>query len=133
MIMKIARALHKRTKGEKGFTLIELIVVIAVLAVLATLIVPRVIGVKSKAETAAMDANEKIIRNALERYYLDNGETYPEELDVLVEGGFLDEIPDGFVDHDKIDEIRDKFENYYVYKREGDGYSLTPNNTEPDE
>lgn len=117
MIMKIARALHKRTKGDKGFTLIELIVVIAVLGVLATLIIPKVVGVKSEAETKAMEANEKIIRNALERYYLDNGETYPEELDVLVEGGFLDEIPDNF-------------EKHYKYERKDDGYSLTLQNTE---
>ena len=76
MIMKIGRALHKRAKGEKGFTLIELIVVIAVLGVLATLVIPRVVGVKSDAEKAAADANEKIIRNALERYYADEGK-YP--------------------------------------------------------
>jgi type II secretion system protein G len=76
LIMKIGRALHKRTKGEKGFTLIELIVVIAVLGVLATLVIPRVIGVKDKAETATDEANEKIIRNALERYYAEEGE-YP--------------------------------------------------------
>ena len=115
MIMKIARALHKRTKGDKGFTLIELIVVIAVLGVLATLIVPRVIGVQSDAETAAMEANEKIIRNALERYYLDK-DKYPDELEDLKEG-YLDEIPDNF-------------KNHYEYKRGDDGYSLTPNNTE---
>jgi len=94
MIMKIARALHKRTKGEKGFTLIELIVVIAVLGVLATLIVPRVIGVQDSAKKAADDANEKIIRNALERYYVDNNETYPDDLEDLVDDGYLDEIPD---------------------------------------
>lgn len=122
MIMKIARALHKRTKGDKGFTLIELIVVIAVLGVLATLIIPRVVGVQSDAETAAMDANEKIIRNALERYYLDNDEKYPVTLEEL-EGGYLDEIPDSFEDH-------------YKYEPEDDGkdYSLTLiKNTEPDE
>ena len=96
MIMKIARALHKRTKGDKGFTLIELIVVIAVLGVLATLIIPKVVGVKSEAETKAMEANEKIIKNALERYYLKHGK-YPEEgLDVLVTEGYLDEIPADF-------------------------------------
>lgn len=116
MIMKIARALHKRTKGDKGFTLIELIVVIAVLGVLATLIIPRVVGVQSEAETAAMEANEKIIRNALERYYLDNDEKYPVTLEEL-EGGYLDEIPADFKGDD-------------VYELEGDGYSLTPNNTE---
>ena len=95
MIMKIARALHKRTKGDKGFTLIELIVVIAVLGVLATLLIPRVVEVPSEAKTKAMEANEKIIKNALERYYLKHGE-YPKEeegLDVLVTEGYLDEIP----------------------------------------
>lgn len=97
MIMKIARALHKRTKGDKGFTLIELIVVIAVLGVLATLIIPRVVGVPSEAETKAMDANARIIKNALERYYLDNDE-YPEALEEL-EGGYLDKIPDDFEDY----------------------------------
>ena len=30
MIMRIGRALHKRTKGEKGFTLIELIVSLSI-------------------------------------------------------------------------------------------------------
>lgn len=114
MIMKIARALHKRTKGDKGFTLIELIVVIAVLGVLATLIIPRVVGVQSDAETAAMDANARIIKNALERYYLDNDE-YPGDLGELVED-YLDEIP---------------YE--YDYDREGDGYSLTLKNTKPDD
>jgi len=76
LIIKIVRALHKRTKGEKGFTLIELIVVVAVLGVLATLVVPRVIGVKSDAEKSAKEANKRIIMNALERYYAVNGR-YP--------------------------------------------------------
>ena len=129
MIMKIARALHKRTKGDKGFTLIELIVVIAVLGVLATLIVPRVIGVQSDAETAAMEANEKIIRNALERYYLDK-DKYPDELEDLKEG-YLDEIPDGFENHvdDDGDGKPDNPENHYVYKQKDNGkdYSLEKN------
>lgn len=108
MIMKIARALHKRTKGDKGFTLIELIVVIAVLGVLATLIIPKVVGVKSEAETKAMDANERIIRNALERYYLHH-EKYPDAL-VELKGGYLDEIPNSF---------------NYEPKNNGKDYSLT--------
>lgn len=121
MIMKIARALHKRTKGDKGFTLIELIVVIAVLGVLATLIIPKVVGVKSDAETKAMQANEKIIRNALERYYLEHDETYPNELEAL-EGGYLEE---GYFDKTPYD---------CDYEPEDDGYSLTlTKKTEPDE
>lgn len=97
MIMKIGRALDKRTEGQDGFTLIELIVVIAVLGVLATLAIPRVIGVKAKAEKAADTANQKIIINALERYYAENGE-YPaaDASDKLPEDklkDYLDGIP----------------------------------------
>ncbi|MGB4570034.1 MAG: hypothetical protein WBH81_05715, partial [Tepidanaerobacteraceae bacterium] len=78
-------------------------------------IIPKVVGVKSDAETKAMEANERIIRNALERYYLDNDE-YPDDLEVLEEG-YLDEIP---------------YE--YDYEPEDDGYSLTLiKKTEPDE
>ncbi|MGB4630317.1 MAG: hypothetical protein WBI02_00140, partial [Tepidanaerobacteraceae bacterium] len=61
--------------------------------------------------------NERIIRNAFERYYLEH-ETYPVKLEDLEEG-YLDEIPDSFEDH-------------YDYKQEDNGkdYSLTPKNTE---
>ncbi|CCP27592.1 Prepilin-type N-terminal cleavage/methylation domain-containing protein [Tepidanaerobacter acetatoxydans Re1] len=74
--MSIKWSLHNQVKDKRGFTLIELIIVIAVLGILATLTIPKVINIKSNAETAANEANEKIIRNALERYYADNME-YP--------------------------------------------------------
>ncbi|MDD4569629.1 MAG: prepilin-type N-terminal cleavage/methylation domain-containing protein [Tepidanaerobacteraceae bacterium] len=112
--MKIGRALHKRAKGEKGFTLIELIVVIAVLGVLTTLVIPRVIGVKEDAETAIDDANEKIIRNALERYYAKEGE-YPSD----TEG--LSVLEEDYLDKD--------YSTEWNYSRNTDkkGYSLTKN------
>lgn len=114
LIMKIGRALHKRAKGEKGFTLIELIVVIAVLGVLTTLVIPRVIGVKEDAETAIDDANEKIIRNALERYYAKEGE-YPSD----TEG--LSVLEEDYLDKD--------YSTEWNYSRNTDkkGYSLTKN------
>lgn len=93
--MKIGRALHKRAKGEKGFTLIELIVVIAVLGVLATLVIPKVVNIKDEAKGKVDAANEKIIRNALERYNATEG-SYPsttDGLNKLVTENYLDEIP----------------------------------------
>lgn len=107
MIMKIGRALHKRAKGEKGFTLIELIVVIAVLGVLATLVVPRVVNIKGEAEKNTKAANEKIIRNALERYNATEG-TYPNDLATL-EGKYLDK----------------DYSKEWEYSKSGDTYTLT--------
>ena len=74
--MKIIRGFHRKIKSEKGFTLIELIVVLTVLGVLATLTIPRVIGVKERAKESVDKINEVIIRNALERYYAEEGK-YP--------------------------------------------------------
>jgi general secretion pathway protein G len=97
LIMKIGRALHKRAKGEKGFTLIELIVVVAVLGVLATLVIPKVVNIKGDAEKATKDANKKILINALERYNAQNG-SYPktDELQSKLVPDYLDEIPTGW-------------------------------------
>lgn len=105
-------SLKKSNLNGKGFTLIELILVIALLALLATVAIPKVLGVHDKAKDNVNKANEMIIKNALERYYAENGE-YPENLDDL-KGKYIDEIPDGC--------------NYT--KNDGDSYSLEISETE---
>lgn len=79
-------------KNPKGFTLIELIIVIAILAIIATVAVPRVTGVLKKARDNSNKANITIIKNALERYYAENGE-YPADLNSLVPD-YLTEVPE---------------------------------------
>ena len=66
------------------------------LGVLATLVVPKVVNIKANAEEKVDAANEKIIKNALERYYAEKGE-YPSNddgLNKLVTENYLDDIPD---------------------------------------
>jgi type IV pilus assembly protein PilA len=52
-------------KGQKGFTLIELLVVIAIIAVLAAIIVPNIGSYISRGETAALQSEEALVKNAV--------------------------------------------------------------------
>lgn len=85
--------------NEDGFSLIELIVVVTILAFLATLLIPRVTKVINKAKDSTYEANITIIRNALERYYIDH-DKYPDDLKSLVPD-YLQELPDELPDDDQ--------------------------------
>lgn len=70
------RRLRKRMNNEEGFTLIELMIVIAVLGILAGIAIPRLGGVKNKAEDAKINSAAAAIRSAMEMYYAEN-DSYP--------------------------------------------------------
>jgi len=59
------KALCKKAKGNKGFSLIELIIVIAIIAVLALILVPRFGGFRERAESAADTATARTIETAV--------------------------------------------------------------------
>ena len=60
------KALCKKSRDNKGFSLIELIVVIAILAILALILVPRFTGFTEDARSAADDATSRTIGTAVE-------------------------------------------------------------------
>ncbi len=64
-------------RGQGGFTLVELLVVAAILAVLASLLAPKVLGALDDARKKAAVADAGNVRQAMERYLLDN-EQYPD-------------------------------------------------------
>jgi len=76
----------------RGFTLIELLVVMAVLAVLLTLAVPRYFGSVEKSKEAVLRENLVQLRDALDKFYTDNGK-YPSALEDLVEKKYLRRVP----------------------------------------
>ncbi|HEX2947249.1 MAG TPA: prepilin-type N-terminal cleavage/methylation domain-containing protein [Clostridia bacterium] len=60
------KAMLKKSKSNKGFTLIELIVVIAIIAILALILVPRFAGFTDRAKVSADAATAKTIESAVQ-------------------------------------------------------------------
>ena len=73
---------------KNGFTLIELIVVMAIIGVLLTVAVPRYFHSVDKSKEAVLHQNLQLTREALDKYFGDNGK-YPDSLDDLVTKKYL--------------------------------------------
>ncbi|SHH46351.1 type II secretion system protein [Tepidibacter thalassicus] len=59
------RAIQKRLKNKKGFTLVELIIVIAVLGILVGIAVPKFSGIQENARKKTDITNAKMISDAI--------------------------------------------------------------------
>lgn len=83
---------------HRAFTLIELLVVMSIIALLATLAVPRYFQHIDRTKEAVLREDLHQMRDALDKYYGDNGR-YPDELSDLVTKKYLRAIPpDPFTD-----------------------------------
>ncbi|MDH4284618.1 MAG: prepilin-type N-terminal cleavage/methylation domain-containing protein [Gallionellaceae bacterium] len=83
---------------KTGFTLIELLVVMAIIALLVGLSAPRYFNSVEKTREAVLRENLALTRQALDKYYGDNGK-YPDTLEQLVSARYLRSLP-----HDPIAE-----------------------------
>lgn len=68
---------------RSGFTLIELMVVIAIIGILAAILVPVLIRARFQTYHAACVQNERNLATSLELYSLENGQLFPDTLDIL--------------------------------------------------
>jgi general secretion pathway protein G len=75
-----------------GFTLIELLVVMAIIATLLTIAVPRYYHSVDKSKDAVLHQNLSVTRQAIDKYYGDNGK-YPDNLEDLVTKKYLRSLP----------------------------------------
>jgi type II secretion system protein G len=103
-------AFRKHLSGQKGFTLIELLVVVAILGILATVAFPRIMGAIDNARERKALADLVVIRDALERFYLDYG-VFPLHLGYLQSKQYVDP---GFT-------FKNSYEKTYFYAVRLDG------------
>ena len=119
--------MSRRFRGQDGFTLIEIMVVILIIGLLALMVVPRLRGVADRAKRTKAQADIQELKQALDRYYLDNG-SYPttdQGLQALVtppaggrapsnyeQGGYIEKLPN------------DPWGNQYFYQSDGSTYAL---------
>jgi general secretion pathway protein G len=82
----------KLAKKERGFSLIELLAVLAIIATLVSIVSPRYFNSVDKAKEAALKTNLSVMRDALDKFYTDQGQ-YPGSLEQLVIARYLREIP----------------------------------------
>ncbi len=75
-----------------GFTLIELLVVMSIIAMLLALAAPRYFNTIDKSKEAMLKQTLLLTREALDKYYGDNGR-YPDELEMLVSRKYLRKMP----------------------------------------
>lgn len=77
---------------RSGFTLIELLVVMSIIAMLLALAAPRYFNSVDKSKEAMLKQTLVITREALDKYYGDNGR-YPDDLETLVSRKYLRKLP----------------------------------------
>ncbi|QOY94529.1 prepilin-type N-terminal cleavage/methylation domain-containing protein [Massilia sp. UMI-21] len=73
--MTINRSLHRL--AAKGFTLVELLIVVIIIAILAAIAIPQFADSSNDAQEAALDANLKTMRSAIEMYRVQHRSRYP--------------------------------------------------------
>jgi len=76
----------------KGFTLIELLVVIVIIGLLAGIGIASFTGALNSSRTGTAIATAREMKDAVKRYWLDNG-FYPPDVGRGMDPGFLKPLP----------------------------------------
>jgi prepilin-type N-terminal cleavage/methylation domain-containing protein len=91
MIIRIAEALRRLHREEKGFTLVELLIVLAIIGILVAIAIPVYSNVMLRAAQKTHDANLRTIDGAIQMYFMGE-DKWPGTIGELV-GDYLDSLP----------------------------------------
>jgi general secretion pathway protein G len=119
--------MNRSVRDQDGFTLIEIMVVILIIGLLALMVVPRLRGVADRAKRTKAQADIQELKQALDRYYLDNG-SYPttdQGLQALVAPPTGGRLPSNYEQGGYIEKLpNDPWGNQYFYQSDGTTYAL---------
>ncbi|HYL94116.1 MAG TPA: prepilin-type N-terminal cleavage/methylation domain-containing protein [Alphaproteobacteria bacterium] len=82
----------RKTRDQRGFTLIEMIIVVAIILILVAIAVPVYTQHVLHAREAVLKEDLYTLRNAIDQYSQDK-ERAPQSLDDLVSAGYLRVLP----------------------------------------
>jgi general secretion pathway protein G len=119
--------MKRKFQAQDGFTLIEIMVVILIIGLLALMVVPRLRGVADRAKRTKAQADIQELKQALDRFYLDNG-SYPttdQGLQALVSPPSTGRTPNNYEQGGYIEKLpTDPWGNQYFYQSDGSNYAL---------
>lgn len=81
-----------RSRGSRGFTLIELMIVVSILLIIISIAVPQYTTSVRRARESVLKQDLFTMRNLISQYTLDKQKA-PQSLDDLIQAGYLKQIP----------------------------------------
>ena len=71
------KKMGKKTRNQKGFTLVEILIVVIILAILAGVVIPQFSSSSDEAKLSVLQSDLATMRGAAELYYHQHNSTYP--------------------------------------------------------